>query len=353
MFVNFKDSPYWKTLDPIISSGAMQAAIDGVYRYPYRINLYPGTSCMFKCVFCGRNYNATADRSDNIFSKIIQDDDGKDKDRINITGGLEPLTSPHINTICKDLHDKGYRSRMITNGFLLNEKTLTKNPYINSLHHLRISLYGLDEDETRSTTKHSKAWTVVRDNLKAYNKRQDRTGLYLNYVLLPDHFENLQKILEYIEHIGGVENLSLREDFSFQYPIIDRIKIKDRLLQFDERVKKMNIKVDYGYALTDAMNGITRPLMTVSHTEVASTQSPQVKICVDPEGNIFSHMQAGFIKRPGALRHRLGNVVGSSIEKELSSVKEIKPEAGDEKFIDAFNSLIYKYIYEERKQNIL
>ena len=353
MFVNFKDTPYWKTLAPIIDSGAMQAAIDGVYRYPYRINLYPGTSCMFKCVFCGRNHNATADRSDNIFSKIIQDDDGKDKDRINITGGLEPLTSPHINTICKDLYDKGYRARMITNGFLLNDKTLTKNPYVDSLHHLRISLYGLDEEETQSTTGHNKGWTIVKDNLTAYNKRQEKTDLYLNYVLLPAHFENLNKILQYIEQIGGIKNLSLREDFSFQYPIKDRNKIGEKLIEFDEQAKKMNVTVDYGYGLTDAMNGISRPLMTVSHHELVETQSPQVKICVDPAGNIFSHMQAGFVKRTGALRHCLGNVVGSSIQKELSKMKEVKPEAGDEKFVDAFNSLIYKYIYEQRKQNVL
>ena len=52
-------SPYWKTLSPIIKSGAIEAIIAGVYKYPYRINIYPGTSCMFKCLFCGRNYNAT------------------------------------------------------------------------------------------------------------------------------------------------------------------------------------------------------------------------------------------------------------------------------------------------------
>ena len=127
----FEQSPYWKTLQPIIESGAIQAAIDGVYKYPYRINLYPGTSCMFKCLFCGRNYNATVKNSKNVFKQIIDQDDGKDQNRINISGGLEPLTSPYINDICKDLYNKGYASRMITNGFLLNNKILSKNPYIN------------------------------------------------------------------------------------------------------------------------------------------------------------------------------------------------------------------------------
>ena len=124
--MQFKDTPYWKTLEPIINNGAMQAAIDGRYRYPYRINLYPGISCMFKCLFCGRNYDAVAHKYQNIFSQIIEQDDGTDPDRINVTGGLEPLTSPFINQICKDLHLKGYRSRMITNAFMLTDKFLLK-----------------------------------------------------------------------------------------------------------------------------------------------------------------------------------------------------------------------------------
>ena len=127
MLMLFEDTPYWKTLEPIIESGAMEAAIRGEYRYPYRINIYPGTSCMFRCLFCGRNYDAVVKGSKpNVFSQVIEQDDGRDRDRINISGGLEPLTSPYINDICRDLDNKGYRSRMITNGFLLNDKIINK-----------------------------------------------------------------------------------------------------------------------------------------------------------------------------------------------------------------------------------
>ena len=68
-------SPYWKTLLPIIKSGAMQDAIDGIYRYPYRINIYPGTSCMFSCLFCGRNYDARYDSKDIKKSFDTEDED--------------------------------------------------------------------------------------------------------------------------------------------------------------------------------------------------------------------------------------------------------------------------------------
>ena len=261
----------------------MEAAIKGVYRYPYRINIYPGTSCMFSCLFCGRNYDAVVKGSrPNVFSQVIEQDDGKDPDRIHISGGLEPLTSPFINQICKDLSDKGYRSRMITNGFLLNSKTLTKNPYINSLDHIRVSLYGLDESEYLSTTRHQKGWRVVKENLTEYNKRDDKTRLYVNYVLLPENFGKLDRILTYIEDIGGVHNLSLREDFTFQYEIDDRNRIQDTLLKFDEEVKQRGIDVDYGYALQDAMMGKSSYLIKVTPEELTTGQSPQVKVCLDP-----------------------------------------------------------------------
>ena len=341
---SIEQTPYWKTLLPIIESGAMQAAINGTYRYPYRINIYPGISCMFSCLFCGRNYDAVVKNSMNIFSQIIEQDDGKDPYRINISGGLEPLTSPYINIICKDLANKGYKARMITNGFLLNNKMLTKSPYINSLDHIRVSLYGLDEKEYLTTTKHKKGWQVVKDNLTEYNKRDDKTKLYLNYVLLPNNVGQLDRIIEYIEEVGGADNLSLREDFTFQYEIGERNKMQDILLAFDEKVKKVAIPVDYGYALTDAMNGNTTTLMKVTHHEVPIKQSPQVKVCLDPNGNLYSHMEAGFVDRPGALRHSLGNVTGSSIEAQLMKMKAVDPLDGDTQYMDAYNHLVYKYI---------
>jgi len=142
--------------------------------------------------------------------------------------------------------------------------------------------------------------------------------------------------------------LSLREDFTFQYEIDERNKIQDTLLAFDERVKKMDMTIDYGYALQDAMNGKDTHLMKVTHNELRPKQSPQVKICVDPNGYIYSYMEAGFVDRPGALRHALGNIINSSIEQELKKQVEIKPEPNDIQYLDAYNHLIEKYVYESR-----
>ena len=350
MLMRFQDTPYWQTLEPIIASGAMQAAIDGSYRYPYRINLYPGTSCMFKCSFCNRNYDHVVKDTHNVFSQLIDQDDGSDKHRFGVTGGLEPLTSPFIGKICEDLHRGGYVSRLVTNGFLLNNKMLARNPYINSLDHIRVSLYGLDDDETLCTTKHQKAHDVVKDNLKSYNKRSERTRLFLNYVVLPGNTDRLKKLISYIEDIGGADGVSLREDHSFRYNVTDRNRLQDLLLDFDRQLRSdHDIKVDYGYGLQNAMNGLSIPLVRVNDDQLIETQSPQVKVCVDPTGDVFSYMDAGFVGRPGAQRHCLGNIKNSSLQNELSKMKTIKPKKGDTTFLDAFNHLVHKYIHEKRK----
>jgi len=135
---------------------------------------------------------------------------------------------------------------------------------------------------------------------------------------------------------------------------LDRTKLQDTLLKFNETLRKRHdITVDYGYGLKNAMAGLEMPLVQVSDQELVDTQSPQVKVCVDPNGDIFSYMDAGFVGRPGVQRHCLGNVTNSSLEKELKKLKKIQPQPGDITYLDAFNHLIHKYIYEKRKQYVL
>lgn len=336
-------SSYLKTLQPVIDSGHMQAAIDGVYKYPHRINFFPGTSCMFKCSFCGRNYDAKSEVDTYFYDRILDEDDGKDIYRFNISGGLEPLTYKHIDRLCRDLYDRKYRARLVTNGFLLNTKSLLKNTYLFSLDHIRVSLYGLDAFEYTEVTQHQIGYEIVKKNLINYNRFPETPPLYLNYVLLPKHFTKLNKIIDYIDEIGGVQNISLREDFSFQYEINDRNKLADLLLEFNEKINSRKIKVDYGYALSQLLEGNTATLLRVDHTQLTKTQSPQIKIAIDPRGDIYSYLEAAFIDREGSERHILGNVLNSSIEKELKKLKQVPPLEGDEKYLDAFNHVMEYY----------
>ena len=58
-------------LETINSFGShMDSAVKGEYRYPHTIVLLPGISCMYKCTFCGRNYDAAFKNDEKILSCI-------------------------------------------------------------------------------------------------------------------------------------------------------------------------------------------------------------------------------------------------------------------------------------------
>ena len=122
------DNAYYKTLQPLIDSGHMQAAIDGTYKFPKGVNLFPGISCMFECSFCGRNYDARHPKYNYFYERLLDQDPKDNPYRYNISGGLEPLTYHEIDRLCKDLYDRGFKSRLVTNGFLLTTSIRPDTP---------------------------------------------------------------------------------------------------------------------------------------------------------------------------------------------------------------------------------
>ena len=52
---------YWNTILPF--SYRVKDVIENNYKFPLRIAIFPGVSCMFFCGFCGRNQNAKYDSS--------------------------------------------------------------------------------------------------------------------------------------------------------------------------------------------------------------------------------------------------------------------------------------------------
>lgn len=345
MFLKGRDDKYIETINPLIESGHMQASIDGIYKYPYQISLYCGITCMFACIFCGRSKGAHYKKSQkiyNIFKNVIDQDDGLDPYRINISGGEEPLTNPHINQICKDLFDGGYKSRMLTNFYMATPSWLSKNEWINSLDRIRVSLYGIEEEETIATTQHKKSWHYVKNNLVKYNRSSEKTKVHLNYIVLPKNYKKLDKLVDFVKDIGGVDHISLREDHSHNFIVDNRTELRERLEIFDEKMKMINVDVDYGYALHQVKNGQNVKLVRAELKHLTPTQSPQIKVSVDPNGDIFSYQDI-FLNRPGAKRHSLGNVHNSSLEQELKKQKKIEPKESDLKFLDTFNQVIEIY----------
>ena len=84
---------YWNTILPF--SYRVKDVIKNKYRFPLRIAIFPGVSCMFYCGFCGRNQNAKYKSSVigdgiNRINNVISEAGAGTK--ISISGGLEPLT---------------------------------------------------------------------------------------------------------------------------------------------------------------------------------------------------------------------------------------------------------------------
>ncbi len=166
-------SKYWiNIILPLLKSKSVQNFIEKKTVFPFRVGLYPGISCMFECVFCGRNYDAVynrdyAQKGLDVFKKIIDESPTEDKSRFYLSGGLEPLTNPYLSSIIDYLKFKNFNASLYTNGFMLTEKYLKKNPSIFSLDSLRISFYGVNDQETLSVTQKKKC---IQNSDKQHSK---------------------------------------------------------------------------------------------------------------------------------------------------------------------------------------
>ena len=119
----------------------------------------------------------------------------------------------------------------------------------------------------------------------------------------------MSKLVEYIDYVGGCDQVSLREDFYFTYEIIDESILASHLLSLKTKMNKRGNKCRFWIFLTSIKNGKMTKLLRVTSVDQLSTyQSPQIKINIDPRGNIFNYCCAGFIDRPGADKHILGNL---------------------------------------------
>ena len=101
---------YWNTILPF--SYRVNDVIRNNYKFPLRIAIFPGVSCMFYCGFCGRNQKAKYDTSiidDGIKRINNMISDAENGTKISISGGLEPLTNPRLGKIIKKGSDLGYK----------------------------------------------------------------------------------------------------------------------------------------------------------------------------------------------------------------------------------------------------
>tara|TARA_B100000809_G_scaffold131991_1_gene129734 strand:- start:792 stop:2003 length:1212 start_codon:yes stop_codon:yes gene_type:complete len=368
---------YWNnTVLPLLANGSLEHAINGTYAYPNRIGLYPGINCQFFCTFCGRNYNAkysksVADESFTTFQKVIDEDPktGPWEDRFRISGGLEPLTNPHIGNIISYGNDRGFKMQMYTNGYALTPKFLDKQMGILDLEVMRVSLYGHNETSYANVTKNNKGYSRVVKNLKDFCKVIDTTDsnikLGVNWIILPGHSGDLISVFEMIREINSVSNtkisfITLREDFSQSNNYISDIE-RDELHKTFCLIEQMcgrdnaltDLHIDYGYALHPVRHGFnTGPLKMATYNQLGKHGFPQIATAVDSIGSLYVYHETGFLERPGSERYIIGNTNENTAEEIVKNFLEsggIKPLPFDVGFLDAFDHTVTLLINESKE----
>ena len=356
---------YWNnTIYPLLANGSLEHTVNGTYQYPNRIGLYPGLNCQYFCTFCGRNYDAKydrniADQSYEVFKSIIDQDPrtGAWQDRFRISGGLEPLTNPHIGNIISYGNSQGFKMQMYTNGYALSKNFLDKQKGILDLEVLRISMYGYDHDSYYKVTKNSKAFDTVTANLMnlCHGNYGTDMRLGINYIILPGHSKDLVELFRVINDINAnaklpISFVTLREDFSQSNNYISDEERHELKKIFFEIEKMSAVHIDYGYALFPVRHDVPAgPLKMATHEQMNTHGFPQIATSVDSLGNLYVYHETGFIQRPGTDRYIIGNIKEQSVEeivKKHLAGPGIKAKPFDVSFLDAFDHTITLLLHE-------
>ncbi len=364
------------TIFPVIQSGSLNAYINKKKIFPFKVGLFPGLSCMFKCTFCGRNYDAVYDRKKldlgmEMYKNLIKEAPKNDSHRFYIAGGLEPLTNPNIGKLINNLHSEGFKSSMYTNAYMFTEKYLNKNQELFDLDYLRISIYGTDANDYLNTTKHPRGFKQVFDNIPKYIKlkilKNSKTKLGINYIILKKYTEKVEALINNIikinKEVGQKKNnfnfLTLREDFSIHQDRYDEDD-KKRLSQVFKKINKeivsnvylKDLYIDYGFALEGINKGYLKKSLAnsfVTKDEFKNLGVPHSSVVVDLYGDVYMFREAGFLDRPGAKRYIIGNLIDDgSMENVINKFNKekfkVEIKDGDLDYLDAWDHVVVKMV---------
>jgi dTDP-4-amino-4,6-dideoxy-D-glucose ammonia-lyase len=369
-----RGAKYWQnTILPMVGTGLVRAVRQKAHRYPLRVGVYPGVSCMFFCTFCGRQHDAkypshAVPDGNALFSAMLRDAPGGEPHRFYVSGGLEPLTNPGLGDLVAAGAEQGAKLSLYTNGFMLTPQLLQKQDGLWRLHTLRISMYGVDRESTARVTRHPKSFDLVVRNAKEALRLRNLMGsplrLGFNFVVLRGQAADVLRLADLIGEInreaGGdrqIDFLTLREDYSVPptegLSPTERtrlIEIFGELERRRERDDLRQLQIDYGYALQALSDGAPgQPLEMVSDAEMRPSGYPQISVVVDLLGDVYLYREAGFLDRPGARRYSIGRITPSSSLDEVvrdfvESGRTIVPEPGDTRFFDAFDHVVTKLL---------
>jgi dTDP-4-amino-4,6-dideoxy-D-glucose ammonia-lyase len=359
---------YWNTILPLVKSGALHAVLNGNHRFPLRVSIFPGLSCMFYCGFCGRNYSAkypgsAIESGNELLERIFADMPGDGQVGFSFSGGMEPLTNPGLGDLISTATKHGIEVPLITNGYMLTPSYVARHEGLWDLNSLRVSLYGVDEGSYYNVTKRKGAFKLVKQNviefLKLRNEKGSQVKFGLNYIVLLGSTDQILPLLELIVEINsavggsrGIDFLTIREDFSVTemegLSPHDRGHLIELFSEFNSRREREcpDLHVDFGYSMAALGQGkIGMPLMRVDHKGMRPSVYPQISVVVDLFGDVYLYHEAGFLDRPGADRYKMGTVTKTRsletvVREFVESGREIEPLPTDPEMLDAFDHIV-------------
>jgi dTDP-4-amino-4,6-dideoxy-D-glucose ammonia-lyase len=369
------DAPYRRsTIQPIAESGAVKAFLEGSYRYPFTVGIYPAVSCMLSCSFCARARGEQYKSEDvipgnELFKQLFAEAPRDLPRRFYLSGGLEPLTNPGLAEVVRFAAGFGHRMQLHTNAMMLTSRFLAENDGLWHLDTLRISMYGADDETAQRTTSRAGVATRVlanaRDLVRAKSERGAKLRIGFNHVIQSGQIAHLRKIAEALVSIAdespnrkGINFLTLRENYAASGEAAisgdERERLRDELIDLQSFFVAEGMKefeVDLGYGMRGLVEGVeTAPVRRVAHTDMLGRGYPQISVVVDLLGDVYLYREAAFIGRVGADRYIIGRLtpelgLAEVLQRYLAdSDRFVSPRAGDEIFLDAFDHAVTAFL---------
>jgi dTDP-4-amino-4,6-dideoxy-D-glucose ammonia-lyase len=369
------DAPYRRsTIQPIIESGAVKALLEGTYRYPFTVGIYPAVSCMLSCSFCARARGVQYQTEDiipgnELFRQLFAEAPRDLPRRFYLSGGLEPLTNPGLAEVVRFAAGFGHRMQLYTNAMMLTQRFLEKNEGLWHLDTLRISFYGADDETAQGTTSRAGVATRVirnaKDLVRAKSQRGEKLRIGFNHVIQSGQIPHLRKVAETLVSIAdqspdrkGINFLTLRENYAASgHAAIsgdERERLRDELIDLQSFFISEGMKefeVDLGYGMRGLVEGVeTAPVRRVAHTDILGRGYPQISVVVDLLGDVYLYREAAFIGRVGADRYIIGRLtpelgLAELLQRYLADRdRYVVPRAGDEIFLDAFDHAVTAFL---------
>ena len=212
--------------------------------------------CNFRCVHCFHGIeNSPKDIPLEIIKKIVDQASEIGVFEFDITGG-EPLLRKDIKDILKYIHMNGMRTRLYTNGFLLNEEFIDFLKEID-IHCVRISVDGIDE-KVHDEIRQCKSFQRIMKNIdllieKDIDVEIVTVAMKRNYEQMNEiisFFKEKKKIRHFVDAYIPVESeeLAIKEE-DFAQIMCNKIGDKCTTLSLKER--HCGIAYNYVYINVD------------------------------------------------------------------------------------------------------